>query len=179
MLRRNRIMLFALLMLTLSSVALEDGGLAKAKSLSVAPPHPPHRYSLPAKAIKVSGAKALSKKLAAHSHTNLNLTDGVYDAPTPFYDANDDHIYAAHLGGVIFHTGLILGGNFASGGALVQGIVFKVSSAKKTSEGAVIQTWGPAGRDAHILDTTINGEYVANSGIAALQPDGLLSSASS
>ena len=68
----------------------------------------------------------------------------MYDNSGPFSDANDHHLYAAHLGGAVFHTGIVLGGNFGPGGAVVRGLTFSVSDPAKAFEGGVIQTWDPA-----------------------------------
>jgi hypothetical protein len=124
--------------------------------------------------VTVSTSAELLSALAASAPSDIVLNDGVYDNSAPFSDANDHHIYAAHLGGAVLHAGIVLGGNFGAGGALVQGLAFDVTDPTKTFEGGIVQTWGASGRNATILDTTFNGNSDVDTGILARQVEGLV-----
>ena len=63
---------------------------------------------------------------------NIVLADGTYDSSSPFSDANGSHLYAQHVGGAVLTAGLVIGGNFGSGGGSVEGVAFNVSSSSKT-----------------------------------------------
>ena len=99
---------------------------------------------------------------------HLRLAEG------PFQDGNGSHLYAQHLGGAVLTTGLVVGGNFGSGGAVVQGLAFDVSSAGKAFQGGEINVWGPAGENLSVLDTTFDGNRVIPIGLDAVNPDGLV-----
>jgi hypothetical protein len=124
--------------------------------------------------VSVSTSAQLLTALAATTPSDIVLADGVYDNPAPFSDANDHRIYAAHLGGATLHAGIVLGGNFGPGGALVRGLAFDVADPAKTFEGGVIQTWGPSGRNAQVLDSSITGNAAVQTGILARQVEGLV-----
>jgi hypothetical protein len=129
---------------------------------------------VPSGAVNVSTAAQLVAALAVSSPSDIVLADGVYDNAAPFSDANDHRIYAAHLGGAVFHAGIVLGGNFGPGGALLRGLAFDVTDPAKTFEGGIVQTWGNSGRGAQILDTSLNGNNAVQSGILAHQVEGLV-----
>src|SRR5581483_8754392 len=105
--------------------------------------NPPATYAVPAGAVSVSSSAQLLAALAAPTPTDIVLADGVYDNATPFSDANDHRLYAAHLGGATLTAGIVLGGNFGAGGPVIQGLTFDVSDPAKVFQGAIVQTWGP------------------------------------
>lgn len=145
-----------------------------AASSGPAAPNPPATYGVPAGATTVSTSAQLLTALGSNTPTDIVLADGVYDNATPFSDAGDHRIYAAHLGGAILRAGIILGGNFGPGGGLIRGIAFDVSDPNKTFEGGIVQTWGQSGRNSRILDSTFDGHNVVQSGILARQVEGLV-----
>jgi hypothetical protein len=102
------------------------------------------------------------------------LADGTYDASGPFSDTNGSHLYAQHLGGAVLTAGLVIGGNFGSGGGSVQGVAFNVSSASKTFNGGEVYVWGNAGQNAKVLDSTFNGNSSVPVGLLAQDPGGLV-----
>ncbi len=71
-------------------------------------------------------------------------------------------------------AGLVVGGNFGSGGAVVQGLAFNVANPSKVFQGGEIETWGPAGTNTHVLDCTFEGNAVVPIGLNAYNPDGLV-----
>lgn len=139
-----------------------------------AAPNPPAAYAVPAGATTVSTSAQLLAALANGTPMDIVLADGTYDNATPFSNANDHRIYAAHLGRAILNAGVIFGGNFGPGGGLVRGVAFDVSDPNKTFEGGIVQTWGPSGRGTRILDTTFDGHSAVQSGILARQVEGLV-----
>ena len=108
------------------------------------------------------------------SNQDIVLADGTYDNATAFNNANNNRLYAAHLGGATFKAGLILGGNFGAGGGLVQGVAFDVSSPDKVLGGGIIHVWGPGGARSQVLDCTFRGDKVISAGIKAYQPSGFV-----
>ncbi|MGH3049806.1 MAG: hypothetical protein ACRDLK_06580 [Gaiellaceae bacterium] len=102
------------------------------------------------------------------------LADGTYDGSGAFSDSNDDHLYAEHLGGAVLHAGVVLGGNFGPGRALVRGLAFDISDPAKTFQGAAINVWGASGRDVSVLDVTVDGNSAIETGILARQVEGLV-----
>jgi hypothetical protein len=73
----------------------------------------------------------------------------------------------------VLNAGLVVGGNFSSGGAIVRGLAFDVSDPSKAFQGGIIQTWGNAGTNTHVLDCTFEGHGVVPVGLLATNPDGL------
>ena len=118
--------------------------------------------------------RSCSSRSRPRRPTDIVLADGTYDNPAPFSDANDHRVYAAHLGGAVLTTGIVLGGNFGSGGAILRGLAFDVSSPAKTFEGGIVQTWGNSGTNASILDTTFDGNAAVDAGILGRQVEGLV-----
>ena len=112
---------------------------------SVAPLIAPSRASASAGATVVSLSAQLSAALAWIECEYIVLADGTYDASGPFSSMNGSHLYAEHLGGGLT-AGLVIGGNFGSGGGSVQGVAFNVSSASKTFNGGEVYVWGKSAR---------------------------------
>jgi hypothetical protein len=102
------------------------------------------------------------------------LADGTYGSTSYFSDAKGSSIYAQHLGGAVLTASLAVGGNFDSGGAVVQGLAFNVSSPSNVFQGGEIQTWGAAGANTHVLDCTFEGNRVVPVGLFAYNPAGLV-----
>jgi hypothetical protein len=73
----------------------------------------------------------------------------------------------------VLTAGLVIGGNFASGGGLVRGVTFNVSDAARTLGGGIIHIWGVAGTSTQVLDCVLNGNAVVPDGILAYNPRGL------
>jgi len=146
---------------------------AGAQASSPAAPLPPGPYSLPSGAVTVSTSAQLAAALAAGA-PNVVLTDGTYGSSAPFSDAGGTGLYAQHHGGAVLTTGLVVGGNFGSGGTVVQGLSFDVSDPGKAFQGGEIDIWGPQGAGTQVLDCTFEGHGVVPVGLLALEPDGLV-----
>jgi hypothetical protein len=139
---------------------------------SVAAPTPPSTYTIPAGALAVSTSSQLITALQG-SNQNIVLADGTYDNASPFMNTNN-RLYAAHVGQAVLKAGLVLGGNFGSGGGLVQGLTFDVSDPNKTLGGGIIHIWGPGGVNSRVLDTTFRGNKTIPVGLLAYNPQGLV-----
>jgi hypothetical protein len=68
----------------------------------------------------------------------------------------------------------MVGGNFSSGGAIIQGLSFDISDASRTFQGGEIQNWGAGGKNLSVLDCTFEGHAVVPVGLLATNPDGLV-----
>ena len=101
------------------------------------------------------------------------MASGLYDNAGPFVNTNGHRIYAATLGGAVLNAGLLIGGNWGAGGALVQGLAFDVTDPSKTVLNSIIHVWG-TGQGTRVLDTTFNGNNVIGNAILARQPEGLV-----
>ncbi len=139
---------------------------------SVAAPTPPSAYTIPAGALAVSTSSQLITALQG-SNQNIVLADGTYDNARPFMNSNN-RLYAAHVGQAVLKAGLVLGGNFGSGGGLVQGLTFDVSDPNKTLGGGIVHIWGPGGVNSRVLDTTFRGNKTIPVGLLAYNPQGLV-----
>ena len=135
--------------------------------------HHPRRYALPRHAAHVSSAAGLRRALAVHRPTSIVLASGSYGGSEPFVDQAGHAIYAARRGRAVLRAGLSIGGNGAAAGSLVRGIVLDLRDPRATLGGAAIAVWGHAS-DTHILDTTIRGHGVLDSGVAVRRPEGLV-----
>jgi hypothetical protein len=142
-------------------------------STTVAPPEWPRWYRIPAGAKVVSSSRGLVAALAG-PRRDIVLADGRYEWPRPFTDANGSRLYALHLGKAVLSSGLVVGGNFESGGAVVRGIAFDVADPARTYQGGEIETWGRAGANLQVLDCTFEGHGVVPVGLLALNPEGLV-----
>jgi hypothetical protein len=108
----------------------------------------------------------------AGTNQNIVLADGTYDNASPFNNTNGNHLFAAHLGKAVFKAGLILGGNFGSGGGSVQGVTFDVTDSAKVLGGGIIHVWGAGGVNSQVLDCVFQGNKAISAGIKAYQPTG-------
>jgi hypothetical protein len=140
---------------------------------SVDAPAPPASYALPGGAVRVSTSSQLVAALASGTPSDIVLADGVYDNSSPFFDSSGHRLYAEHRGEAVLRAGLVVGGNWAPGGAVVEGLSFDVSDSSKTFSGSVVHVWGTAKR-TRILDVTIDGHGTIGAGIVVRQPDGLV-----
>ena len=139
---------------------------------SVTAPAPPSTYTIPAGALAVSTSSQLITALQG-SNQNIVLADGTYDNASPFMNSNN-RLYAAHVGQAVLKAGLVLGGNFGSGGGLVQGLTFDVSDPNKTLGGGIVHIWGPGGVNSRVLDTTFRGNKTIPVGLLVYNPQGLV-----
>ena len=142
-------------------------------ALRVAAPRHPHHYRLPRQAVHVSSSGGLRRALAVPRPTSIVLAPGSYGGSQPFSDQFGHRLYAARRGKVVLRTGLSLGGNAGSCGALERALVVDDRDPGRTVEGAAIAVWG-TGRRSRILDTTVRGHGVLPSGVVARRPDGLV-----
>jgi hypothetical protein len=134
-------------------------------------PASPSRYDVPRSAVPVSTSAALRRALRHPRPTDIVLADGVYDAPTPFLNANGHRLYAARAGGATLRAGLSLGANGGPGGGSVQGLLFDVRDERKTAQGAEILVWGSA-RNAAVRDVVLRGNRAVRAGLVVRQPEG-------
>ena len=141
-------------------------------SSSVAPPLPPTGYALPTGATLVSSSSELIAALAGATK-DIVLADGTYDNATAFTDSNGSRLYAQHVGKAVLTAGLVIGGNFSSGGGVAQGLTFDVSSTSKVFGGGVIHVWGNGGTNTSVLDCVFRGHSVIPVGLLAYNPQGL------
>jgi hypothetical protein len=135
----------------------------------------PAPYAVPAHAVHVANAGQLVRVLAERAPRDVVLADGVYDNSTFFFNPNGHRLYAQHVGRAVFHAGLVIGGNWGPGHALVRGLSFDVSNRAKTISGEVVHVWG-TGTDTRILDTTFEGHGRLGAAIAVRQPNGFVAS---
>jgi hypothetical protein len=101
------------------------------------------------------------------------LADGSYAASAPFVDSGGNRLFAEHLGAAVLKAGLVIGGNFGSGGGLVRGLTFDVADPSRTLGGGLVHIWGPGGVNTQVLDCSFNGNAVVPVGILAYSPQGL------
>jgi hypothetical protein len=146
------------------------GARAAPRAITV---HHPRRYRVPRGAVRVASARALRAALAVRRPTSIVLAPGSYGGREPFVDQFGHRLYAARPRSAVLRTGLSLGGNEGSGGALVRGLVVDLRDASRTIDGAAIAVWGTGSR-TRILDTTVRGHGALPSGVVARRPDGLV-----
>jgi hypothetical protein len=104
---------------------------------------------------------------------DIVLADGTYDNSATFTDSNSSRLYAEHLGKAVLTAGLVIGGNFSSGGGLVRGVTFDVSSTSKVLGGGIVHVWGNAGTNTSVLDCVFRGNRTIPVGVLGLNPQGL------
>jgi hypothetical protein len=143
----------------------------RAKSAGTVRPAAPSRYEIPSSAVSVRTSTELKQALLRPQPTDIVLSDGVYDAPGPFLNANGHRLYAASVGGAVLRAGLSLGANAGAAGASVQGLIFDIRDEEKTVEGAEIVVWGTA-KGAAVRDVVLRGNRVVRAGLVVRQPDG-------
>jgi hypothetical protein len=148
--------------------------LAAATASAVTAPAPPTTYALPAGTTLVTNSTQLKTALKAAKAKQIVLADGIYDSSTYFSDANGSSLYAQHVGKAILRAGLVVGANWGSGGSVVRGLAFDVSTPSKTFQNSEVNTWGPAGAGTQVLDCTFDGHWSVAVGILAVNPAGLV-----
>ena len=127
---------------------------------------------MPSGATRVTSAAGLAAALASGTRA-IALADGTYDLGTPFVDSGVSSIYAESLGGAVLRSGVVVGGNSGSGGAVLRGLVFDVQSTAQVLGGGAIHVWGPGGANTQVLDTVVKGNWVVPVGLLAYNPAGL------
>jgi hypothetical protein len=154
-----------------------EGASARVGAVRVARPRAPRPYRRPARAIVVRDGRQLAAALGRRAPTNIVLRPGRYTpkgSSDPYFVAEAAHrLFARRRGRAVLRAGLVLGGNFGSGGALVQGLAFDIAAESATDESSAIHVWGVAGRHARILDATFRGSGVLESAIRADEVEGL------
>ena len=134
-------------------------------------PRPPGAYPLPDRAVHVDSARELRAALRHRRARAIVLAPGTYGGARPFLNPHGHRLYAAEPGAARLTTGLSLGSNASIRGALVQGLVFDIASARRAFDNAAITVWGRS-RHARILDTVVRGHGAVDSGIRIRQPAG-------
>jgi hypothetical protein len=137
-----------------------------------APPLPPAAYPLPAGATVVSNSAQLIAALGG-AKQNIVLANGTYDNPTKFQNPNSSSLYAQNLGGATLTAGLSISGS-GSGGAVVQGLAFNISSTGKTDGGGALTNYGASGANLSVLDCTFGGNATIPFGCYILSPAGFV-----
>ena len=127
---------------------------------------------MPAAAIYVTSSDQLVAALK-NSNRDVVLADGTYSRSSPFVDNGGDRLYAEHLGGAVLQAGLVVGGNVATGGALVRGLVFDIHDAGGVLRGRSTALWGVGGANTQVLDCVFRGNWTVPVGILAYNPTGL------
>jgi hypothetical protein len=140
---------------------------------SVAPPAAPGPYSVPTGAVAVSTSAQLAAALAAGTKT-IVLADGTYGGATAFEDSKSSSLYAQHPLRAVLTAGLVVGGNFGSGGAVIQGLAFDVTNSAATFQDSELNIWGNAGEATQVLDSTFEGNWNVAIGLRAYNDDGLV-----
>jgi hypothetical protein len=136
-----------------------------------AAPSAPGAYAIPAGATTVSSSVELAAELAKPAH-DIVLADGDYTPASAFSNPNGNRIYAAHLGKAVLHAGITLGGNYGTGGGLIQGLAFDVTSSSLAPDSAIVDLWGAAGNNNTVLDTTFDGHGAIDYAIRDTTPEG-------
>lgn len=139
-----------------------------------AAPRPPAAYVVPAGAIRVTTAAELQAALATTPARDIVLADGRYETSGWFSNREGHRLYAERLGGAVLASGLEIGASWGSGGAVVQGITFDVSSLAKTFQGALVHVWGPGGVSARVVDCVFRGNRTIPFGLLVYSPSGLV-----
>jgi len=169
------------------TVAITDGPPEETESMVVAPPQPgavspaapavprsPSAYTVPSGAVRVASAAELEAVLATSPARDIVLADGRYETAGWFSNHEGHRLYAERLGGAVLASGLEIGANWGSGGAVVQGLTFDVSSLAQAVHGALVHVWGPAGASTRVLDCVFRGNGAIAFGLLAYNPSGLV-----
>lgn len=154
---------------------------AIAHAAAVAAPSLPAAYAIPAGAVSVGNGAQLATELAKAKPHDIVLRDGTYASTEHFTSSCGHRIYAQNQGRAVLTSGLTIGSETCGQGAVVRGLAFAITDAKKAvipyypmnaNETSVIEIWGGA-RSVQLLDLTISGSKVVGTAIAARQPEGL------
>jgi hypothetical protein len=139
-----------------------------------AAPRAPAAYAVPAGALRVTTAAELQAALATTPARDIVLADGRYETSGWFSNHEGHRLYAERLGGAVLASGLEIGANWGSGGAVVQGITFDVSSLAKTFHGALVHVWGPGGASVRVVDCVFRGNGAIAFGLLVYNPTALV-----
>jgi hypothetical protein len=138
-----------------------------------APPAPPRTYAVPANAVVVRTASELATAVASSTPRDIVLEDGVYTRTSALGISVGHRLWARTLGGATLRFGLILGGNFGTGGQELRGLRIDVTDPALAFQGAAVNTWGAAGQHVGIYDSWILGNRALSAGVRAHQTNGL------
>ncbi len=141
---------------------------------AVAAPLPPAAYTVPAAARVVRNGAELAAALANTVTEDVVLEDGVYDQAGAFQDPRADRLWARNQGRAVLKAALEFGSNTALPGGAARGLAFDITSASKlAAQSAIVSVWGSA-KNVQLRDLTVDGHAVAQFGIRAKTPDGLV-----
>lgn len=147
---------------------------ADVNPIAPAAPRAPSQYVVPAGALRVTTAAELEAALATTPARDIVLADGRYETSGWFSNREGHRLYAERLGGAVLASGLEIGASWGSGGAVVQGITFDVSSPAKTFQGALVHVWGPGGATTRVVDSVFRGNGAIAYGLLVYSPSGLI-----
>jgi hypothetical protein len=142
-------------------------------AISVRRPATPAPYRVPKDALRVSSSAELASALARRSREDIVLAPGAYDNARPFSNPHGHRLYAARLGRAVLRAGIVLGANQGPDGPVIRGLRFDVAQPAKTLHGAIVHVWGSA-KNARVLDTSLDGNGVVDSGLTVRQPEGFV-----
>ena len=124
--------------------------------------------------MRVSTSAQLVAALRRKKPTNIVIEPGTYENTKPFLNTRAHRVYARQRGRAVLKAGIVLGGNYSSGGAVLRGLSFDVRDASKTLHGGIIHVWGSAGANAQIVDCKLEGNWLIAYGVDARNPQGLV-----
>jgi len=131
-------------------------------------PTPPRKYWIRRPVVRVRTAMQLQAALARGAPARIVLRPGLYDADSPFLNANGHAIYSETVGRAILTAGVSMG-NDGGGAGLLQGVVIDVSDYSKTVDGVAVAVRGNAGG---VFDVVLRGHGTIRSGLVVRQPEG-------
>lgn len=147
----------------------------------VDPPLAPAGYAVPSGAVSVGNGAELAAQLAKGTPQNIVLRDGTYATSGHFTSSCGHRLYAQNVGRAVLTSGLTIGSSTCGQGAIVRGLKFVITDAKKAvipyypadfNQTSVIEIWGAA-RNVQLLDLTITANRLVGNGIAGRQVEGL------
>lgn len=154
---------------------------AIAHAATVAAPSLPAGYAVPTGAVSVGDGNQLAAELAKATPHDIVLRDGTYATAGHFTSSCGHRIYAQNRGRALLTSGLTIGSETCGQGAVVRGLAFSITDAKKAvipyypmnaNETSVIEIWGQAS-GVQLLDLIISGNKVVGTAIAAREVEGL------
>jgi hypothetical protein len=137
-------------------------------------PQPPTGYAIPAGATSVSSTAALIAALSSATPQDIVIENGTYSNAGYVQFSVGHRVWARSLGGATLTFALVAGGNWGSGGQEIHGLTFDIADTNDTLDGAAISTWGPAGENVKVMDTSLDGHHVLRAGIQAQNTNGFV-----